>query len=135
MGCYNSNFQSFQKWNIGNVVRALLLENEDVVEQVSTNIFPLIAPEGTDGDFIVYMRERYGKSVVKQGVYEDDCELAVVAISDNYDSAIALASKIDNTISGKHTLENGVKLTILLKDSTETFDDNKYIETLVFTIK
>ena len=69
------------------------------------------------------------------GVYSDECEVAVLGISDNYDSAIALASKIDNALVGLHTLENGVKIQITLVDSTETYDDDKYIETLVFNIK
>ena len=135
MGCYNTGLNSYQKWFIGNDIRAILLNDEEIVKQVGSNIFPLIAPETTEGDFIIYIRNKYNKSAVKMGVYQDECEVAVVGISDNYDSAIALASKIDNALSGPHTLENGVRLQITLSDSTETFEDDKYIETLVFTIK
>lgn len=135
MGCYNTGLGSYQKWFIGNDIRAILLKDEDIVSQVKTNIFPLIAPETTSGDFIIYMRNKYSKSAAKMGVYQDECEVAVVGISDNYDSAIGLASKIDNALSGHHTLDNGVRIQITLVDSTETFDDDKYIETLVFNIK
>lgn len=135
MGYYNTGLNSYQKWFIGNDIRAILLNDEEIVKQVGSNIFPLIAPETTDGDFIIYIRNKYNKSAVKMGVYQDECEVAVVGISDNYDSAIALASKIDNALSGQHTLEGGVRLQITLSDSTETFEDDKYIETLVFTIK
>lgn len=132
---YSNNLGSFQKWQIGNEIRTILLKDEGIVKHVKTNIFPLIAPESTEGDFIVYMRNKYSKSAVKMGVYQDECEVAVVAISDNYDSAVALASKIDNALSGLHTLENGVRLQMNLADSTEVYEDNKYIETLVFNIK
>lgn len=135
MGYYNTGLNSYQKWFIGNDIRAILLNDEEIVKQVDSNIFPLIAPETTEGDFIIYIRNKYNKSAVKMGVYQDECEVAVVGISDNYDSAIALASKIDNALSGQHTLEGGVRLQITLSDSTETFEDDKYIETLVFTIK
>ena len=135
MGCYNNGLGSHQKWYIGNEIRTLLLNDENIVEPVKTNIFPLIAPESTEGDFIIYIREKYKKLAVKMGVYQDECEVAVIGISDNYDNAIALASKIDNCLSGYHILENGVKIQITLADSTETFEDDKYIETLVFTIK
>jgi hypothetical protein len=135
MGCYNNGLGAYQKWFIGNDIRTILLNDEGVVEQVKDNIYPIIAPESTEGDFIIYMRNKYSKSAVKMGVYQDECEVGVVAISDNYDSAVQLASKIDNALSGPHTLENGVKLQINLADSTEVFEDNKYIETLVFTIK
>jgi hypothetical protein len=135
MGCYNTGLKSYQKWFIGNDIRALLLNDEEIVAQVKNKIFPLIAPESTVGDFIIYMRNKYSKTAVKMGVYQDECEVAVIGISDNYDSAVALATKIDNTLTGGHTLENGVKLQITLVDSTETFEDDKYIETLVFNIK
>ena len=135
MACYNTGLGSYQKWFIGNDIRALLLKDEEIVNQVATNVYPLIAPESTYGDFIIYMRNKYNKTAVKMGVYQDECEVAVVGISDNYDSAIALASKIDNALTGGHTLENGVKIQITLVDSTETFEDDKYIETLVFSIK
>ena len=69
------------------------------------------------------------------GVYEDKCELAIIALSNNYDNSIALASKIDNSLTGRHLLENGYKLEIALSDSTEMYEDNKYIQTLIFTIK
>lgn len=135
MGCYNNGLGSYQKWFIGNDIRTILLKDEDIVNCVGNNIFPIIAPEKTEGDFILYVRNKYTKSAVKMGVYQDECEVAVIAISDNYDSAIALASMIDRTLTGPHTLDNGVRLQITLADSTETFDDDKYIETLVFNIK
>jgi hypothetical protein len=132
---YNTGLGSFQKWFIGNEIRSILLKDEDIVKQVGTDIYPIIASENTQGDFIVYMRNKYSKSAVKMGVYQDECEVAVAGICDNYDNAIALASKIDNALSGQHTLDNGVRISITLVDSTETFDDDKYIETLVFNIK
>lgn len=134
MGCYNTGLQSFQKWFIGNTVRSLLLEDEDVTEQVGEKIFPLVAPENTVGDFIVYSRQRYTKKSTTIGVYEDECDVAIVGISDNYDNAIALASKIDNALTGQHVLAGGIKVRINLKDSSEVFEDGKYIETLLFEI-
>lgn len=134
MGCFNSGLQSYQKWTIGNDIRNMMLADEDIESQVKDKIFPIIAPENTNGDFIIYKREQYGKKTVKNGVYEDECTVAVIGISDNYDSAVALASKIDNALTGRHTLENGVKLNIMLQDSTEEFTDNKYVETLLFNI-
>lgn len=132
--CYNTALQSHQKWFVGNDARAIMLADEDIVAQVGQNIYPLVAAEKTVGDFIVYSRSKYGKSDVKMGVYEDECTLAVIAVSDNYDSAIALASKIDNALTGSHQFE-GYKLTIRLEDSSEVFEDNKFIETLLFDIK
>ena len=131
----NTALNSYQKWFIGNDIRDILLSDSGITEQVSAeHIYPLVAPENTKGDFIVYLRQKYSKDTVKAGVYSDDCEVAVIGISDNYDNAIALASKIDNALTGTHRIGEE-KLDILLIDSTEVFEDNKYIETLVFRIK
>ena len=135
MSCFNNGLQSYQKWGIGNEIRAMLLADADIAAQVGQHIYPIVAAENTTGDFIVYSRQKYSKKTVQMGVYQDECEVAVVAISDNYDSAIALASKIDNALTGNHKLSNGIRVDIILSDSTEVFDDNKYIETLLFTIK
>ena len=110
------------------------MEDSDVQEQVNGKIFPIVAPEETKGDFIVYSRQKYAKEAVKVGIYEDRCDVAVVGISDNYDKAIALASKIDNALTGYHVLDGKTQIKINLKDSTEVFEDNKYIETLLFEI-
>lgn len=132
----NTAFNSYRKWYIGNDIRDILLADDAISGQVGNHIYPIVAAENTIGDFIVYSRQEYSKGLAKQGVYEDTCKVAVVAISDNYDNAIALADKIDLALTGTHILnDKGVKINILLEDSTETFDDNKYIETLLFSIK
>lgn len=133
--CGNKGCQSYQKWAIGNDVREMLLANTALTQYVGSNIYPLIAPEGTEGEFIIYQRDKYKKEWTKIGVYEDVCHLLVTLIADNYDNAIFLASQIDNTLTGKHTKDTGEKIDINLIDSTESFDDNKYIETLLFEIK
>lgn len=130
----NTGLNSYQKWFIGNSIRDMLLADADVYGQVGNHIYPIVAAENTKGDFIVYSRQKYSKELVKNGVYQDECEVAVVAISDNYDNALSLASKIDNALTGTHKIDD-VRVDIMLADSMETFDDNKFIETLLFKIK
>lgn len=124
-----------QKWFIGNTIRDILISDFDVFEQVGHHIYPLVAAENTQGDFIVYYRQKYGRESVKQGIYEDECEVAVLAISEDYDRACELASNIDAALSGRHTIDSNCKVDITLADSTESFEDNKYIETLIFSIQ
>ena len=131
----NTALGSYRKWKIGNDIRDILLGDAAVSGQVGNHIYPIVAPENTLGDFIVYSRQEYSKDLVKAGVYQDICRVAVVGVSDNYDNAIDLAENIDLALTGTHTNENGVRIEITLEDSTETFEDNKYIETLLFRIK
>lgn len=129
------DINSCHKWFIGNTIRDILVDDPDVHYQVGNHIYPLVAPENTKGDFIVYLRQKYSKTLVKQGIVQDECEIAVIAVSDNYDSAVALASNIDAALTGTHRTDEGCKVDIILSDSTETFEDNKFIETLIFSIK
>lgn len=135
MAWCNTGLGSYQKWFVGNELRDILLSNSAITAQVNEHIYPLIAPEKTEGDFIIYMRRDYSKKLTKQGVYADVAEVAFVAISDNYDNALQLAAEIDNTLSGTHILEGDVRVDVKLSTSSEIFDDNKYVETLVFTIE
>lgn len=123
-----------KKWDIGNFIRTLLLDDDEIRERVGNHIYPIVAAENTVGDFIVYSRQNYSKSIDKMGVYEDIAKEAVVVVSDNYDRSIELAELIDNALTGTHR-SGECKFDIMLDDSTETFDDNKYIQTLLFTIK
>ena len=133
--CRNTSCQSYQKWAVGNDIREILLANSALTEHVGTDIYPLVAPEGTEGSFILYQRDKYSKSYTKLGVFEDDCHLIITAVADDYDIAIFLASQIDLTLTGRHTKDTGEVITVNLIDSSEAFDDNKYIETLLFEIK
>lgn len=132
--CFNTNFNSYQKWKVGNDLRAILLSDSGLTGMVGSNIYPLVAPEGVENEFIIYGREKYTKKMAKDGVWEDECLVYFTAISDNYDKATDLASLIDNALVGRHTI-NDHRITVYLYDSTETFEDNKYIETLIFTIE
>ncbi len=132
--CRNTALHSYQKWKIGNDVRQILMNDTDVKALVGNKIFPLVAPENTVGDFIIYQREKYSKAWAKQGVYEDSCQLAVTIVTDNYDRAIDLAQKVDLALTGEHTFDD-VTVQMDLADSTESFEDLKYIEVLLFNVK
>lgn len=135
MNSLNNCLHSFQKWEIGNEIRNILLADSGITDAVITNIFPLVAPEDVKGDFIIYQRDKYSKSWTKMGVYEDECQVYVTAISDNYDNAVALAKLIDNALVGKQVDSKGNEFFVDLADSTEAFDDDKFIETLLLKIK
>jgi hypothetical protein len=126
---------SLHKWNVGNDIREILLADETLAGVIGTNIYPCIAPEKTEGDFILYNREKYSKTYTKMGIVEDECQVVLSIISDDYDTSVAIAAQVDNLLIGKHTREDGYTLTISLKDSTETFADNKYVQTMLFEIK
>lgn len=134
--CVNQMYGSFQKWFIGNYVRQILIDDEDLKERIGLNVYPLVAPEGVKGDFITYQRVKYSKTAEMHGnVYMDECRLQLLAVSDNYDDAVELSSLIDNALTGKFKTKEGDRFSCELADSYEDFADGKFIETLEYRIK
>jgi hypothetical protein len=119
-------------FKIATEIRAILLSSEDIKEAIGEKVFPIIAPENTVGDFIVYQRDGYKQDCTKFGIYQQVPIVNVVAISENYDRSQHLASLIYDTLSGDFADPD---IHIELEDSTEDFIDNKYIQVLQFSIK
>lgn len=113
-------------------VRAILLDSEEIKAYVGEKIFPIIAPENTDGDFIVYQRDGCKQDTTKFGVASQTPLVNVTVISEDYDRGQGLASLIYDALSGDFTNPD---IYIQLEDSTEDFIDNKYIQVLQFSIK
>lgn len=113
-------------------LRAILLDNEEIIDLIDDKIYPIIAPEDTDGSFIVYQRDGYKQAYSKLGVAEQIPIVNIAAISDNYDCSQVLASLIYNSLSGKF---RDPDIHIQLEDSTEDFIDSKFIQVLQFSIK
>ena len=130
--CFNG---VYLKWWVGIDIRSILLSDAEIAEMTDEDIYPLIAPEGTEGDFIIYRRIKYNRDYAKMGLYEDVARVEIIAITDSYEDGVRLAALIDTTLTGEHTSDEGYTLTFSLFDSEETFDDNKYMQTLIFEVK
>jgi hypothetical protein len=131
----NTACGSIQKWKVGEVVREILLLDEDIKGMVGQDIYPIIAPEGTLGAFILYRRDKYSKNYTKTCVNSEECTLIVTAVADDYDTAIELAMLIDNALTGNHMTDDNKRFDMRLADSSEDFVDKKYVETLLFDIR
>lgn len=113
-------------------VRDILLTSDSIKNIVDEKIFPIIAPENTEGDFIVYQRDGYKQDITKMGVYTQKPLVNVIVVSESYARSQDLASLIYDTLSGDFANPD---IRIELEDSTEDFIDNKYIQVLQFSIK
>ena len=120
------------KFKITTKVRAALLAKPEITALIGDQIFPVVAPKDTKGDFLIYKRDEYSKDYTKMGISEQTCRVYVNAISEEYDRSQELAYQINEALEGKHP---GLKMEVFLVDSTEDFEDNKYIQVLLFEIK
>lgn len=103
-------------------IQSLLLQNEEIKALVGNRVFPIMAPEGTDGDFIVYQRDGLKQEYTQMGVASQTAVIYVTAVSDSYVRNNSLASLIYDTLSGDY---KDPDMRIQLEDSTEDFIDNK----------
>ena len=96
-------------------VRTILLDEPGIVSLVDDRIFPVIAPENTEGDFITYQRDGYKQVYTKMGVADQIPYVNVAAVSGDYDRSQELASLIYGTLSGEFSNPD---MYIQLEDST-----------------
>ncbi|WP_106831164.1 tail completion protein gp17 [Parabacteroides pacaensis] len=120
------------KFKITNVVREILLDTPEIVALVEDKVFPLIASKNTKGDFIIYQRDEYSVDRTKMGVTSQKCRVYVNAVSEDYDRGQNLAGLIYEALEGDF-LEPDMR--IRLEDSTEDYEDGKYIQVLLFSIE
>jgi hypothetical protein len=118
------------KIKVTTVIRKILLKNEDLRSLVGEKIFPLYAPEGTKGDFILYMRDAYTIDRTKMGIAAQSCKVFINIVSDDYDRSQDIADIVLDTLEGDS--ESGLRMH--LADSTEDAIDKKYIQVLLFEI-
>ena len=120
------------KFKITTKVRDALLAKSEISDMIDERIFPVVAPEKTKGDFIIYRRDEYSKDYTKMGVCEQSCRVYINAISEDYKRSQELAYQINEALEGKHI---DLGMDVYLIDSTEDFGDNKYVQVLLFDIK
>lgn len=125
------------KFSVCTEIRKMLLEDSKIKELVDNKIFPIVAPEGTVGNFIVYVRDQYSISKTKQGIYEQQCIVFVSCISDKYDVSQEIADAVFQCLVGRYKIDTGkiVINSIEMLDSTEDYGKGMYIQTLEFSIK
>ena len=126
---------TYLKWWVGIDIREILLSDGQISELTGGDVYPLVAPEGTDGMFIVYRRIKYDREYTKMGLMEDTARIELIAVAEHYEESVALAALIDAALTGTHTNSDGYSLTFELQDSEESFDDNKHMQTLIFEVK
>ena len=123
------------KFNITTDIRKLLTANTGLTANVSSRIYPIVAPEGTVGDMVLYYRDQYSKEYTQMGIYSENCKVFLAIVSDNYDKSIQIVQLVNDIIEGVHTDSKGEKYECRLMDSTEDFQDFKYLQILLFEIK
>lgn len=132
---YPSKLQT--KFSVCTLIRERLLADEKIKELVGTQVFPIIAPENTQGNYIVYVRDEYSIDRIKTGIAFHNCIVFISCVSSSYDESQEIADAVFQCLDGKYrinTEQHNINA-IELVDSTEDYDGDVYIQTLSFSIK
>lgn len=122
-----NNLNIDRKWKIGSWLRTKLLD-------ITTNVFPVVAPENTKGDVIVYRRSSLERSQSHIGYYLDTVYYDIVIISDSYDRSAEIAEKVDDALSGNFADEAGKRFVSNISGGYEDYQDGKYYNVITFKI-
>lgn len=124
------------KISIAKDLRPMLLARERLTALVGENIFPLYAPEGTVGDFILYQRTAGGSEVNQMGLTGEWCEVTLNVVSDDYVKGVEIAEELRSVLQDVYVGEERDQL--VMSNSREDFvgENNvvKYVQILVFTV-
>lgn len=122
-----NNLNIDRKWKIGSWLRTKLLD-------ITTNVFPVVAPENTKGDVIVYRRSNLERSQSHIGYYLDTVYYDIVIISDSYDRSAEIGEKVDDALSGNFADEAGKRFVSNISGGYEDYQDGKYYNVITFKI-
>lgn len=110
----------------------MLLSDTEIQAAVGDKVFPLVSVEDTEGDFIVYMRDKIRQEVAKAGVSDIVATVFLICVSSDYDRSNAIASRCRTLLDGRYS---GDIREIRLKDASEDFNERHYMQVLEFEIK
>ena len=100
----------------------------DCLKEILTNVFPIVAEEGTQQPFIVYNRDNLNLQKCIDGTYQGDVSFTVNIVTNKYQEGLQIASQVIDKIFRKF---NNTRLT----GFSEQYSDNGYVQTLNFNIE
>ena len=125
---------SEHKIKIAQVVREILLQNTEIVDLIEDKIVPVVASEGTEGDFITYKRFGYSQEFLTKmgGVTTEKCQLMIEVVSSDYDRALDIGYIVSNYLV-RDWLDPDMRISI--EDSDEEYKDKKFYQIFLFNIE
>lgn len=122
---------------IGSVIKSLLLSGGDLPIMVGRKVFPIIAPPGTDGDFIVYRRTGVKPAYTKdRNSSGDTATVEILVVSDEYARSVDIMNAVFVALQNKSGVIESIDIDgIQMVDSEEEFQDDMYIQNMTFEIE
>lgn len=111
---------------------SLLSNNPTIQSFVGNKIYPLVAPQGTSGDFIAVQRDGYRREDTKMGIALQASVFFTTVVSEDYDRSLAIAEAIYDALEGDHP---EYESRIRMEDYGEEYVDSKFLQVLKFNLE
>lgn len=113
-----------KNFKIGQEIKRLLLEDEDVSSVLGNKVFPIVADNGTTFPLLVYRRSSYrpydNKDYTDEAVYID-----ITIAAETYSQSVDIADKVAECLNRASTdLINYISIVNINED----FIDNSYVQ-------
>ncbi len=118
----------------GAVIRDALIQNETLAAIVCQRIFPLRAPKGTTGSYILYGRDGYEAMRTQMGTIDNVAEVLVNAYSTDYDETLDMAEAIENTVREMRNAGTEIFVADAIEDVSGYTDTGETIYVQSFTV-
>lgn len=119
----------------GEIIRAILLEDPEVASRTK-KIFP-VATDKAELPYILYRRSSLSANPQKGGQPgSDEIQIEIICFTERYGEGVELAEAVRGALDFVTSEHNGLRLrSCYLIDSEEAYQDDAYVQQLVFGAK
>ncbi len=118
----------------GEIIRAILIEDSEVMARAK-KVFPVVE-DSAELPYIVYRRTQLVQTPVKGQRGADTAGIEILCYTAGYTEGVELAEAVRDALDGAQREQDGLVMrSCYLEDSEEAWQDDAYVQQLVFNVK
>lgn len=124
--------------NIGSFIYDTIKADKQLTDtlRISTNVFPIVAEDGTDYPFVTYRRTGLVSNNCKDGYYEDIVRVEIKAICATYIQSVQVINRIRELFERQHIeYENMTIEDTSIENASENYEYNAFTQTINLVFK
>lgn len=124
--------------NIGSFIYDTIKADKQLTDTlgISTNVFPIVAEDGTDYPFVTYKRTGLVSNNCKDGYYEDIVRVEIKAICATYIQSVQVINRIRELFECQHIeYENMTIEDTSIENASENYEYNAFTQTINLVFK
>lgn len=118
----------------GKIIRAMLIEDSEVMARAN-KVFPVVE-DSAELPYIVYRRTQLEQDPTKGRRGADTVGIEILCYTKGYTEGVELAEAVRGALDGAQGESDGLVMrSCYLADSEEAWQDDAYVQQLVFNVK